>query len=72
MNDHNQTQLSPDNAGGSWVISIGNVFDKIIGVLNAIGTGWIFVMMMLIVSDVFMRFVFNHHVDHCHCLFATG
>jgi len=41
------------------VISIGNVFDKIIGVLNAIGTGWIFVMMMLIVSDVFMRFVFN-------------
>ncbi len=39
--------------------SIGSFFDKIIAALNAIGTGWIFVMMSLIVADVFMRFVFN-------------
>jgi len=41
------------------VSSIGSFFDKIIAILNAIGTGWIFVMMMMIVADVFFRFVFN-------------
>ena len=59
MTGQNQTQPSSDNYGGGWVDSLGRFFDKIIGVLNAIGTGWIFVMMSLIVADVFMRFVFN-------------
>ena len=59
MSNQNQTQLSPDQNGESWVSSLGILFDKIIATLNAIGTGWIFVMMSLIVADVFMRFVFN-------------
>lgn len=59
MSDQNQTQLSPENTGGSWTSSLGRFFDKIVATLNAIGTGWIFVMMALIVADVFARFVFN-------------
>jgi TRAP-type mannitol/chloroaromatic compound transport system permease small subunit len=59
MNDQDQTQLSSGNSGGGWASSIGFFFDRIIAILNAIGTGWIFVMMMMIVADVFMRFVFN-------------
>jgi len=41
------------------VSSLSILFDKLIAVLNAIGTGWIFVMMMLIVADVIARFGFN-------------
>jgi C4-dicarboxylate transporter, DctM subunit len=35
------------------------VFDFITTVLNALGTAWIFVIMVLINSDVFMRKIFN-------------
>ncbi len=33
--------------------------DKIISSFNAIASGWIFVMMLMIVADVFSRFVFD-------------
>jgi len=59
MANQTQPQPSSDSFGGGWVSSLGRFFDKIIALLNAIGTGWIFVMMSLIVADVFMRFVFN-------------
>jgi TRAP-type mannitol/chloroaromatic compound transport system permease small subunit len=35
------------------------LFDWFIAAINAIGTSWIFVIMILINSDVFMRYVFN-------------
>jgi TRAP-type mannitol/chloroaromatic compound transport system permease small subunit len=34
-------------------------FDGIIAACNAVGTMWIFVLMVLINADVFMRFLFN-------------
>jgi len=41
---------------GSWV---GRLFDGVISAINAVGTAWIFVIMLLINSDVFMRYLFN-------------
>jgi TRAP-type mannitol/chloroaromatic compound transport system permease small subunit len=38
---------------------IGRVFDGLISAINAVGTAWIFVLMLLINSDVFMRYLFN-------------
>ena len=38
---------------------LGRVFDGLISAINAIGTAWIFVIMLLINADVFMRFLFN-------------
>jgi TRAP-type mannitol/chloroaromatic compound transport system permease small subunit len=38
------------------------VFDWFIAAINAIGTFWIFVMMLLINADVFMRYLFNSPV----------
>jgi C4-dicarboxylate transporter, DctM subunit len=35
------------------------VFDAVVTVMNALGTGWIFVIMVLINTDVFMRKFFN-------------
>ena len=37
-------------------------FDRFIAAINAMGTFWIFVMMMLINADVFMRYLFNSPV----------
>jgi len=37
-------------------------FDWLIAAMNAIGTTWIFVIMILINSDVFMRYLFNSPV----------
>jgi TRAP-type mannitol/chloroaromatic compound transport system permease small subunit len=37
----------------------GRLFDMVISGINAVGTMWIFVLMVLINSDVFMRYVFN-------------
>jgi len=34
-------------------------FDAFVSIFNAIGTAWIFVLMILINADVFMRFLFN-------------
>ena len=38
---------------------MGRLFDGVISAINAVGTIWIFVIMILINSDVFMRFLFN-------------
>jgi TRAP-type mannitol/chloroaromatic compound transport system permease small subunit len=38
------------------------LFDWFIAGINAIGTSWIFVIMILINSDVFMRYMFNSPV----------
>jgi len=41
---------------GEWVARL---FDGLIAAINAVGTVWIFVLMLLINADVFMRFLFN-------------
>jgi tripartite ATP-independent transporter DctM subunit len=38
-------------------------FDAVITTLNAVGTAWIFVLMVLINADVFARFLFNHPIN---------
>ena len=40
----------------------GNLFTKLVVVLNGVGTGWIFVMMILVCLDVSMRTLFNSPV----------
>ena len=47
------------NTARNWP---GRLFDGLISVTNAIGTAWIFVLMLLINSDVFMRYLFNRPV----------
>ena len=37
----------------------GRLMDGVVAVLNALGTGWIFVIMILINADVFFRYLFN-------------
>jgi TRAP-type mannitol/chloroaromatic compound transport system permease small subunit len=44
---------------GSSGGGIGRAFDALVSGINAVGTVWIFVLMVLINSDVFMRFLFN-------------
>lgn len=44
------------NTAGLWVR---RSFDGFVAAINAVGTAWIFVLMILINSDVFMRFLFN-------------
>ena len=39
------------------------IFDWIVTVLNAAGTAWIFVIMVLINTDVFARFLFNRPIS---------
>ncbi len=41
---------------GKW---LGRLFDGLISMINAVGTAWIFFLMLLINADVFMRYVFN-------------
>jgi len=38
-------------------------FSHLIGGLNAIGTLWIFLLMVVINTDVFSRLLFNHPID---------
>lgn len=40
----------------------GRYFNGLITALNSVGTAWIFVMMILINADVFMRYLFNSPV----------
>jgi TRAP-type C4-dicarboxylate transport system permease small subunit len=44
-----------------------NVFNRYFGMLvvasNALASAWIFVMMFIVVADIFMRFVFNAPID---------
>src|SRR5690606_544458 len=37
----------------------GRLVDGAVAILNALGTGWIFVIMILINADVFSRYLFN-------------
>lgn len=39
------------------------LLDRLLGVLNGVGTVWIFVLMLIINADVFGRFVFNAPLD---------
>lgn len=47
------------DTAGLW---LRRAFDGLIAAINAIGTVWIFVLMLLINADVFMRFLFNQPV----------
>ena len=49
-------------AGSGW-FGIISLFDWTVTVLNAIGTAWIFVIMVLINSDVFARFLANSPIS---------
>ena len=42
-----------------WRANIMGAFDGLISALNAIGTAWIFIIMVAINADVFSRFLFN-------------
>jgi TRAP-type mannitol/chloroaromatic compound transport system permease small subunit len=44
---------------GGIPVFFGNLFTKLIVLLNGIGTAWIFVMMVLVTLDVTMRTLFN-------------
>lgn len=52
----------PEAAAKSFDVIAGEVFTKLVAGLNGIGTAWIFVMMILINLDVFMRYLFNSPV----------
>ncbi len=60
---------TPDATDGStssaahWRTRVMGVFDGLISALNAIGTGWIFVIMVLINSDVWSRAIFNRPIS---------
>lgn len=41
------------------VVALGNLFNKLVSSLNAVGTIWIFAIMILINLDVFLRFLFS-------------
>jgi C4-dicarboxylate transporter DctM subunit len=43
--------------------TLGSAFDALISALNAVGTMWIFVIMILINADVFLRYLFNRPID---------
>ena len=59
----------PDATDGStsfaahWRTRVMGVFDGLVSALNAIGTGWIFVIMVLINSDVWSRALFNRPIS---------
>ena len=52
----------PAASPAGWGHRLGRWLDVIVTTLNTLGTAWIFVMMMLIVIDVGMRFFFNSPV----------
>ncbi len=49
-------------AGGGWRGTAGRLFSGLTSGLNAVGTVWIFAIMVLINTDVFLRYVFNSPV----------
>jgi tripartite ATP-independent transporter DctM subunit len=51
------------SSAGRAARSLGTAFDALISALNAVGTVWIFVIMVLINADVFARFLFNHPIN---------
>ena len=57
-------EASPQpSSAGSAVHALGKAFDAVISALNAMGTGWIFVLMLLINADVFSRYLFNYPIN---------
>ena len=52
----------PESAAKGFDVIAGELFTKLVAGLNGIGTAWIFVMMILINLDVFMRYLFNSPV----------
>ncbi len=52
----------PEAAAKGLDVIAGELFTKLVAGLNGIGTAWIFVMMILINLDVFMRYLFNSPV----------
>ena len=57
MANGSQAAVTPPAA--AWRTSVMSAFDMLISALNAIGTAWIFVLMLAINADVFSRFLFN-------------
>lgn len=53
---------SPKTDDSQLVVVSGKIFNVIVSALNGIGTIWIFVIMILINLDVFMRYLFNSPV----------
>jgi C4-dicarboxylate transporter, DctM subunit len=53
----------PRSSAARAMRSLGAAFDALISALNAVGTVWIFVIMVLINADVFARFLFNHPIN---------
>ncbi len=47
---------------GALVTIVGDLFTRLVIALNAVGTAWIFVMMILVCLDVSMRTLFNSPV----------
>ncbi len=47
----------------SWRSRVMGIFDALVSGLNAIGTAWIFVLMVLINSDVWSRAIFNRPIS---------
>ena len=58
----NATDGSTSSAA-HWRTRVMGVFDGLISALNAIGTAWIFVIMVLINSDVWSRAIFNRPIS---------
>ncbi len=52
----------PEAVGNSRANIAGDLFTKLVSGLNGVGSAWIFVMMILINLDVFMRYLFNSPV----------
>jgi tripartite ATP-independent transporter DctM subunit len=50
---------APPSSGRRSLRALGKAFDALIALLNAVGTVWIFVIMVLINADVFSRYLFN-------------
>ncbi len=53
----------PTSSAAHWRTRVMGVFDGLISALNAIGTAWIFVIMVLINSDVWSRAIFNRPIS---------
>jgi tripartite ATP-independent transporter DctM subunit len=54
---------APPTPAGRATRALGRAFDALISALNAVGTVWIFVIMVLINVDVFSRFLFNYPIN---------
>ena len=62
INDITAAGREPSSAGGPLHM-LGTGFDALISALNAIGTVWIFVLMLLINADVLSRYLFNYPIN---------